>query len=101
MKNINSYYRYNLAIVLFCAVFILGFTSAQAQDASAAITLPLGDVIDMPVQTKTIDDQLPMTYPMLRMTQDKSEMIKLNREAASVVVGNPNHISVLLDTPTT
>ncbi len=38
---------------------------------------------------------------MMRMTQDKSELVKLTSEAASVIVGNPNHINVLLDTPDT
>ena len=41
------------------------------------------------------------THPQLDLTPDKSEMIKLGAEAASVIVGNPNHISVLLDTPDT
>ena len=41
------------------------------------------------------------THPQLNLTPDKSEMIRLSEKAASVVVGNPNHISVLLDTPDT
>lgn len=41
------------------------------------------------------------THPILRLSQDKSEMITLDQPAASVVVGNPNHVSVLLDTPDT
>lgn len=39
------------------------------------------------------------TDPMIRLTPDKSELIPLPRDAVSVVVGNPNHLSVLLDTP--
>ena len=42
-----------------------------------------------------------MTHPVLNLTPDKSELIKLDQDAASVVVGNPNHISVMLDTPDT
>jgi len=41
------------------------------------------------------------THPQLNLTEDKSEMIRLSEKAASVIVGNPNHISVLLDTPDT
>lgn len=37
------------------------------------------------------------THPALKITPDKSEVIKLDRNAASIIVGNPNHISVLAD----
>lgn len=38
--------------------------------------------------------------PPLNLSPDKSELVRLPREASSVVVGNPAHITVLLDTPT-
>ncbi|MEM6811685.1 MAG: pilus assembly protein N-terminal domain-containing protein [Pseudomonadota bacterium] len=41
------------------------------------------------------------THALLNMTPDKSEMIRLEKDAASIIVGNPNHISVHLDTPDT
>lgn len=60
------------------------------------------DTMDMPAVSATEDtEELNAAYPVMNLTQDKSEMIKLDQEAASVVVGNPNHISVLLDTPDT
>jgi hypothetical protein len=37
----------------------------------------------------------------LRLTPDKSELIRLNRSAASVIVGNPAHINVLADSANT
>ena len=76
-----------LAVVILTGSHI---SMAQAQD------------IDMPRMTQKSDGQeFTGTYPTLRMTPDKSEMLRLDAEAASVVVGNPNHISVLLDTPDT
>ena len=39
------------------------------------------------------------THPALKMTPDKSELVRLDREAASVVVGNPAQIAVMLDAP--
>lgn len=39
------------------------------------------------------------THPALKMTPDKSELVRLDREAASVMVGNATQIAVLLDTP--
>jgi Flp pilus assembly secretin CpaC len=57
-------------------------------------------VMDMPAATTTVE-QMDTTHPMMRLSQDKSEMITLKEDAASVIVGNPNHVSVLLDTPRT
>lgn len=55
------------------------------------------DVMDMPTShTPRVVD----AAPVMRLTPDKSEMIELSQEAASVVVGNPTHINVVLDTPT-
>lgn len=77
------------ALILILA---LGVAShAQAQDA----------VMDLPASQSAADDSNDVTHPILRLTQDKSEMVKLDKPAASVVVGNPNHVSVLLDTPDT
>lgn len=39
--------------------------------------------------------------PRLNLTMDRSELIRLDEDAAGVVIGNPAHISVLLDTPQT
>lgn len=39
------------------------------------------------------------THPTLNINPDKSELVRLDREASSVIVGNPNHITVLLDSP--
>jgi len=54
--------------------------------------------MDAPIKETTAAQT---THPQLNLTPDKSEMIRLSEKAASVVVGNPNHISVLLDTPDT
>ncbi len=40
-------------------------------------------------------------YPLIRLTPEKLEMIELEQDAASVFVGNPAHLNVLLDTPNT
>lgn len=40
------------------------------------------------------------THPPLRLTPDKSEIIRLDRPAASVVVGNEAHVSIFIDSPT-
>lgn len=60
------------------------------------------EVMDMPsVSINPSIEAEGATHPIIRLSQDKSEMITLKDDAASVIVGNPNHISVLLDTPRT
>ena len=65
-----------------------------------------------PSQAETIDipntqagtntyDATASTHPVMRLSQDRSEMITLQEEAASIIVGNPAHLSVLLDTEKT
>lgn len=55
------------------------------------------DTMDMPTSyTPRVVD----AAPVMRLTPDKSEIVELNQEAASVIVGNPAHINVILDTPT-
>lgn len=86
-----------LFLSLLTTVFLLSFSvSVYAQDIAA----DKAEVMDMPVLSATVDPD-EMTHPILRLTPDKSEMVKLDQEAASVIVGNPTHVSVLLDTPDT
>lgn len=39
------------------------------------------------------------THPALRLTPDKTELVRLEDDAASVIVGNPEHLGVMLDNP--
>jgi hypothetical protein len=41
------------------------------------------------------------THPPIRLTPDKSELVRLDREAMTIIVGNPLHLSVLADNPKT
>ena len=49
----------------------------------------------MPASVTSMD--IEETHPPVRLTPDKSELIRLDRDAASVIVGNPTHLSILLD----
>lgn len=80
----------NAALLAF-ALVLTGALSAMAQEA-VTLDLPAAQADERAENSN---------YPTLNLTPDKSEMVKLNQKAASVVVGNPNHISVLLDTPDT
>lgn len=39
------------------------------------------------------------THPVLNLSPDKSELVPLDRDAHSVIIGNSSHVTVLLDTP--
>ncbi len=64
---------------------------------------PSRPVIDiLPAKSVQADDGYPVdinapTHPALKITPDKSELVKLDANVSSVIVGNPNHISVLAD----
>ncbi len=75
-----------------------GMTSASAQTASpsAGDLMPPVSQKSAAVPTETLDSE---THPTLNLTPDKSELVRLDRDASSVVIGNPAHVTVLLDTP--
>ena len=41
------------------------------------------------------------THAPMRLTPDKSELVRLDKNAASIIVGNPAHLSVLAESATT
>ena len=47
-------------------------------------------------QLSSINPNAP-THPEVRLTPDKSEILKLDAEASTVIVGNPAHVSILVE----
>ena len=88
-------------ILLTAAVIFIGmsgFTAASAQTKGqpSADLMPPVSAQSAAVPTETLDSE---THPTLKLTPDKSELVRLDRDASSVVIGNPAHVTVLLDTP--
>jgi Flp pilus assembly secretin CpaC len=80
-----------------CVLAVLPFASAFAQTApNTGDLMPPVSPLSAQEPTESLDAE---THPALRLTPDKSELVRLDREAGSVIIGNPNHITVLLDTP--
>ncbi len=86
--TITSKMRLFLSIAA-CFMLLAAIPAKAQQDAA---------VMDMPTLSDVSADE--MTHPIMRLMPDRSEIVRLDQEAASVIVGNPNHVSVLLDTPT-
>lgn len=79
-------------------------TGANAQQPDAGSTPPPGvsGIEIVPADTLSADEQTAYTpdeptHPPLKITPDKSEIVRLDQDASTVIVGNPNHISVLAD----
>lgn len=65
-----------------------------------AQTMPKGDLLPAAKEEKvTLTPLDEETHPPLKLSPDKSELLRLSRDAVSVVVGNPAHVTVMLDTP--
>jgi Flp pilus assembly secretin CpaC len=86
----------------FALIATLGLSLAMpalAQDSAPAAK----DLMPPVTEKSTGESQQALdheTHPPLRLTPDKSQLIRLDKQAGSVVVGNPAHLTVLLDTPT-
>lgn len=46
-------------------------------------------------------DNTSHTHPALKLTPDKSELVRLDKPAGSIIIGNPNHLNILADTSKT
>lgn len=84
-------------VCLFTAISLLS-VPASAQTTAKQ---PAADL--MPPVSGQSAASLPKldaeTHPVLNLSPDKSELVPLDREAHSVVVGNSAHVAVLLDSP--
>lgn len=88
----NTYKQNKLWALCMLSTLCLG-APAHAQSN------PLTDYVPTAPQSHT--QQSDQNAPLLRLTPDKLELIQLEKSATSVFVGNPDHLNVLLDTPTT
>ncbi len=80
-----------------CAIALLASPSF-ASDKSE------GQAVDILPKTTAAPDGSGIemtTHELIRLTPDKSELIHLDDEAASIIVGNPAHVNVIADTSTT
>jgi Flp pilus assembly secretin CpaC len=87
---------------LLPAVLILGTALTMPVQAQPSSVQPVQDLMppvtdqSAAIPTETIDSE---THPSLNLSPDKSELVRLDREASSVIIGNSSHVAVLLDTP--
>ncbi len=91
-------FKYSLTISTI-AVGILGLSAlnVKAEDKKTVDILPAVSAAnntnnDIPEET---------THSIIRLTPDKSELIRLEQPAGSIIIGNPAHINIIADSSTT
>ncbi len=83
-----------LPVVLFMGAGFAVSATAQPTAQPAQDLMPPVTAQSAALPTETLDSE---THPVLNLSPDKSELVRLDREAASVIVGNSNHVAVMLD----
>lgn len=79
---------------------------AHAQDAGVLTTPQMQPPLDILPAAEARERGLDYndqthTHPAIKLTPDKSELVRLERPAASIIIGNPNHLSILADSSQT
>lgn len=75
----------------------LGVLPGALSDDEIVDIIPAASVPDQPLEIHDDD----VTHPPLRLTPDKSEIIRLDGDAYSVIIGNPAHVSILAENQNT
>ena len=99
---------------IICAAFLsiglINMPNAHAQDTYIETTAPVIVDADAPVDILPAAraeengysyDEGGHTHPAIELTPDKSELVRLDKAAGSIIIGNPNHLSVLADSSQT
>ena len=89
------------SLPMFAAAFItLATLPVAAQEPSSAAAPDTG-LFPPQVAADAPEYELPPgadTHPMMRLTPEKSEIISLDTDVKSLIIGNPLHLNVIMDT---
>ncbi len=94
IKNIRFAALYTLCAI---SVFAFASTGVKAENDSVDVLPPMtqGNIGDSSVM------QGSETHEALELTPDKSELIHLDEDIGSIIIGNPTHVNVMADTART
>lgn len=80
---------------VLCALLLTLPFAASAQEAAS--DMPEGDLL--PAQSVLVDpveiDQKNATHPPIYITPDKSQILKVDEDIGTIIIGNADHINVL------
>jgi len=86
-----------LAIMLITSILPSHAHAQTASNKAIVDIMPTAQTPDNAPLFRASND----THPALKLTPDKSELVRLNKEAGSVIIGNPEHLSILADSAKT
>ena len=73
---------------------------AYAQNAAPVSPVDVMPAKSVKTDTPAYDENLD-THPPLKISPDKSELVRLDKDAGSIIIGSPSHLSVLADSAKT
>ncbi len=82
-------------ISTFFCTFLLAALPLQAS-AEDMVT----DILPPTTMDKSADAHTDNTHPAIKLTLDKSELVRLDQEVGSIIIGSPSHINVIADSAT-
>ncbi len=89
-----------LKVFIFAlALILLLMPKAFAQNTASTVDVLSASSIS--ADSGIVIDEDAQTHPPLRLTPDKSKLLRLEADAATIIVGNPSHVSVLAESTKT
>lgn len=87
---------------ILCAIAsaFLATTHALAQNATPAAPVDIMPAKSVQTETPAYNESAD-THPPLKISPDKSELVRLDKDAGSIIIGSPSHLSVLADSART
>ena len=82
--------------LLLALMIVMMPGASRAQDGIVDILPPILEAEDSDLVSA---DQV--THAAIRLTPDKSELVRLEEEAGSIIIGNPIHINIIADSSKT
>ncbi|MFP4464423.1 MAG: pilus assembly protein N-terminal domain-containing protein [Alphaproteobacteria bacterium] len=104
MTNVCVFIRQNHAfLTLFAAFALSGAMLSSSTYAQERNKPEFADILPVITTAEDPGAALPSdtTHQAIRLTPDKSEILRLDTNAKSVIIGNPAHLSILADTSRT
>lgn len=92
-----SFFSPRPLVPVFTAILLLAAPAMAQQAVNARPPVDVLSATSLPDDASPMYDSEP-THPSLNLTPDRSEIVALDREAGTVIVGNPAHLSILLET---
>jgi hypothetical protein len=90
---LDAFKAFRLFAAVSAALLLCPLTAAQAQTDHGILPAQAADAPEYELQAP--DDE---THPMIRLTPDKPQIVKLDSDARSIIVGNPANLNVVMDT---